>query len=182
MVVDTSKDRDPHRTFMIELAAELISGKWTDAPGDCRMAFDSSFSASGAVGAIESIEHNASEAPETSQKDCVAVASEQALKECNRKRRGCVICRWENRYATEKTDYCDNHNVCLCRVVYLGEAMAFVCPDTTLTCWQKFLMFYFPKSLFSAKGNIRKLADLYKLKRAHNTRVESGLATPNVSS
>ncbi|GMF23319.1 unnamed protein product [Phytophthora fragariaefolia] len=36
---DTSRDRDPHRTFLMELVSELISGRWKDAPSDGRMVF-----------------------------------------------------------------------------------------------------------------------------------------------
>lgn len=42
LVVDMAKQRDPHRAFVIELASELISGRWADAQSDGRMAFDAS--------------------------------------------------------------------------------------------------------------------------------------------
>jgi hypothetical protein len=42
MAIDTSRDRDPHRTFVTELVSEFISGRWKEAPSDGRMAFGSS--------------------------------------------------------------------------------------------------------------------------------------------
>ncbi|POM61505.1 Transposase [Phytophthora palmivora] len=37
LVVDMRCDRDSHRDFVVELIAELLSGKWKEAPGERRM-------------------------------------------------------------------------------------------------------------------------------------------------
>lgn len=42
MVIDTSRDRDPHITFLTELVSELFSVRWKYAPSNGRMAFGSS--------------------------------------------------------------------------------------------------------------------------------------------
>eukprot|EP00644_Phytophthora_capsici_P019415 jgi/Phyca11/132651/e_gw1.199.3.1 len=101
---------------------------------------------------------------ESPRKDCIAVTSRQVFKNCGRKRRGCIICRWEDRWPTEMTDFCGKHSVCLCRGVYSNKPKTYMCPDTDLTCWEKFHRFYLPNELFSAKGNIRLTSELYKIK------------------
>ncbi|OWZ11762.1 Transposase [Phytophthora megakarya] len=88
------------------------------------------------------------------QKSCNAVSSRLILNGCGRKRRSCVICRWEDRWPKEKTDYCGKHNVCLCRGVYSYSATCYMCPDINLTCWDKFHRYYLPKKLYSDKGNL----------------------------
>ncbi|POM63513.1 Transposase [Phytophthora palmivora] len=51
-----------------------------------------------------------------------------------------------------------------CMLMSCDKPKAYMCPDVDLTCWQKFHRFYFPNELFSAKGNIRLVSALYKLK------------------
>eukprot|EP00644_Phytophthora_capsici_P000799 jgi/Phyca11/109276/e_gw1.16.766.1 len=83
----------------------------------------------------------------------------------NRKRRQCIICRWEDRYATEVTDFCVIHAVCLCKDIHPPTVGSYVCPQSTWTCWEKYHRFYLPKKLFSKKGNLRKTSGLFKLKQ-----------------
>eukprot|EP00644_Phytophthora_capsici_P001227 jgi/Phyca11/105378/e_gw1.10.828.1 len=91
----------------------------------------------------------------------------------NRKRRKCVVCRWEDRYATEVTDVCVLHNVCLCQNVHVSNK-PYACPETTWTCWEKYHRFYLPQKLFSQRGKARTSCDLYKLKRAQRTTEDQG--------
>eukprot|EP00644_Phytophthora_capsici_P009812 jgi/Phyca11/119777/e_gw1.39.437.1 len=92
----------------------------------------------------------------------------------NRKRRQCIICRWENRYPTEVTDFCVIHGVCLCKDIHATAPQPYFCPQLTWTCWEKYHRFYLPRRLFSAKGNLRKNSDLFKLKQSQqNTDTQS---------
>ncbi|KAE9236707.1 hypothetical protein PF005_g955 [Phytophthora fragariae] len=86
------------------------------------------------------------------QKRCSAIASKQLYPESNRKRRRCVICRWDDRYATEVTDFCVLHNVCLCQHVF-ETSEPYMCPMQTWTCWEKYHRYYLPRKLFSNKGS-----------------------------
>lgn len=97
------------------------------------------------------------------QKRCSAVASKQMYSEKHRKRRQCVVCRWEDRYATEVTDFCVLHGVCLCQHVSV-TTKPFTCVNPTWTCWEKYHRFYLPRKLFSAKGKVRTSCELYKMK------------------
>eukprot|EP00644_Phytophthora_capsici_P018907 jgi/Phyca11/132889/e_gw1.254.3.1 len=83
----------------------------------------------------------------------------------NRKRRQCIICRWEDRYATEVTDFCVIHAVCLCTNIHPTLVEPYYCPQSTWTCWEKYHRFYLPQKLFSEKGNLRKTSELFKMKQ-----------------
>ncbi|KAF1783153.1 hypothetical protein GQ600_5941 [Phytophthora cactorum] len=42
MVYTPANNRDPHRSVMLELATESISGSWTNAPSETRILYSSS--------------------------------------------------------------------------------------------------------------------------------------------
>ena len=56
-----------------------------------------------------------------------------------RRKRQCVICRWENR-----------------------DCKPYMCPNTQLSCWNKFHEFYLPQKLFNLRGNIARASALYQ--------------------
>ncbi|RAW39533.1 hypothetical protein PC110_g4230 [Phytophthora cactorum] len=95
---------------------------------------------------------------------CTSMSSRQIYAEKSRKRRRCIVCRWEGRYPTEVTNYGLTRGVCLCRVVHSGPAKPWMCPLTTPTCWDKFHQFYYPNDLFTDMGNVRRHSNLAKLK------------------
>ncbi|KAE8894652.1 hypothetical protein PF005_g23727 [Phytophthora fragariae] len=170
LVVDMTRVRDPHREFLVDLISELLSGKWKEAPSERQM-----FYADAAGGAVaeqaspssavwisgESGERRPFGSP---QKQCSAVSSKQYYTDMNRKRRGCVVCRWKGRYATQVTDICVLHNVYLCQNVH-ASSTPYTCPRITWTCWEKYHRWYLPHKLFSLTGKVCTSSRLYKLKQ-----------------
>lgn len=169
LVVDTSKERDPHRSFVTELTYELLSGKWMEAPSDRRMLYTNSASDPSATlneaagSAAWACGVRAPDIAASPQKVCIAQSSKQLFAE-SKKRRQCVVCRWENRFPTVVTDHCTLHNVCLCQLVHKVSSKPYYCQRADWTCWEKFHKFYLPRQLFSAKGNLMKASELYKMK------------------
>ncbi|KAE9087431.1 hypothetical protein PF006_g25808 [Phytophthora fragariae] len=190
LALGSTNDRD----FIAQLSSELLSGKWKEAPSERRMFYtdvgsldaptevDESMSPSSAVWIAGRRDDD--ECPGSPQKRCSAVSSKQLYPESNRKRRQCVVCRWEDRYATEVTDYCVLHTVCLCQHVFV-TTKSYMCPKQTWTCWEKYHRFYLPHKLFSAKGKVRTSSNLYKLKHEsmsqRNLTLEHELAAGNRS-
>lgn len=169
LVVDMSKERDPHRAFVTQLACELLTGKWMEAPSDRRMLYTGSSirSDDADCDTVSSWACGVS-APDISAsplKVCIAQSSKQ-LFSVSKKRRQCVVCRWENRFPTVVTDHCTLHNVCLCQLVHKVPNKRYYCQTPGWTCWEKFHKFYLPQQLFSAKGNLMKASELFKLKIA----------------
>ncbi|KAG3060177.1 hypothetical protein PI124_g22977 [Phytophthora idaei] len=173
LALGLTTDRDAHRDFIVQLSSELLSGKWKEAPSERRMFYndvgpsdvsaevDEEMSPSSAVWVAG--RRNADGALGSPQKRCSAISSKQLYPESNQKRRKCVVCRWEDRYATEVTDFCVLHNVCLCQHVFVATK-TFMCLKQTWTCWEKYHRFYLPRKLFLAKGKVRTSSELYKLK------------------
>ncbi|GMF26433.1 unnamed protein product [Phytophthora fragariaefolia] len=144
LVMPSSSNRDPHREFMLDLINELISTRWIAAPSNGCMLYS---------GTTPTADERPSPSPvstafaaaspaESPKKVCTAVSSKQMFQVANRKRRQCIICRWEDRYATEVTDFCIIHAVCLCKEFHHpkdGEITpSYVCSHTTWTCWENF--------------------------------------------
>jgi hypothetical protein len=149
LALGQTNDRDSHRDFIASLSSELLSGKWKEAPSERRMFYTDV----GSLGAPAEVDEA------MSPSSAVWIAGRRDVD----KRRQCVVCRWEDRYATEVTDYCVLHNVCLCQHVFV-TTKPFMCPKQTWTCWEKYHRFYLPRKLFSAKGKVRTSSELYKLK------------------
>ncbi|KAG2899430.1 hypothetical protein PC117_g22232 [Phytophthora cactorum] len=147
--------RDPHRTFVMELVGELLNGQWRNAPSDGRMLYSGGMLDDGEAEEVgtPSSQRSAGKAAVLTTTACASVSSRQIHVEKSRKRRRCIVCRWEGRYPTEVTNYCLTHGVCLCRVVHDRPAKPWMCPATTSTCWDKFHQFYYPNELFTDKGN-----------------------------
>ncbi|ETO60264.1 hypothetical protein F444_21512 [Phytophthora nicotianae P1976] len=139
--------RDPHRSFLME----LVDVEQVDTP---------SSRTPGKKSAV------------LAETTCASVSSRQIYAEKSRKRRRCIVCRWEGRYPTEVTNYCLTHGVCLCRVLHDQPAKPWMCPSTTSTCWDKFHQFYLPNGLFTDKGNVRRHSELAKLRNEHEPRTQ----------
>eukprot|EP00644_Phytophthora_capsici_P006559 jgi/Phyca11/118747/e_gw1.36.545.1 len=149
----------------MELATELISGKWAAAPSEARILYSSPNAVQPELSpAPISPAYVVSSSLESPKKVCTAVASKQFFSDKNRKRRQCIVCRWEDRYPTEVTDYCVIHGVCICKGYFDAEPEPYMCPQATWTCWVKFHKFYLQKQLFSTKGRLRKTSQLYQVK------------------
>ena len=105
---------------------------------------------------------NKSSPSDDSPGGCKVLQTRQLFPDKNKRRkRCCVVCRFEGRSPTINTDYCCNHNVALCRLLQEGDPQPYACPDRNLTCWEKFHQYYLPQNLFSAKGNLRKGCEIY---------------------
>ncbi|GMF39068.1 unnamed protein product [Phytophthora fragariaefolia] len=173
LALGQTNDRDSHRDFIAQLSSELLSGKWKEASSERRMFYTDVGSLDAPIEVDESMSPSSAvwiagrrdihECLGSPQKRCSAVSSKHLYPESNRKRRQCVVCRWEDRYATEVTDYCVLHTVRLCQHVFV-TTKSYMCPKQTWTCWEKYHRFYLPRKLFSAKGKVRTSSDLYKLK------------------
>ena len=170
LVVGTD-NYDPHQTFVMQLIRELNFGAWESAPSDEEMLYRGS-TPSDSKGAPTPTRMNlpprVPATPSSAERVCEAVASKQIYPNTSRKKRVCLVCRWEGRqYPTQVTDDCVTHQVCLCKNVYESVPGPYCCDDIMLTCWQKFHQYYVPAGLFSAKGNVRKSSRLYKLFQSH---------------
>lgn len=112
---------------------------------------------------------------------CVAVASQQVFDSKSKKKRFCVVCRFENRKATVKTDFCSQHSVCLCKKIYEQSNDQFGCDRPDLTCWQKYHQVYLPIGLFSRRGNINKSSSYYQKKKTAMEATAGVLQSPDSS-
>ncbi|KAK1932321.1 hypothetical protein P3T76_012315 [Phytophthora citrophthora] len=115
----------------------------------------------------------------THQTECKAISSRQMFEGKGRKKRMCVVCRFEGRYPTEVTDYCRTHSVCLCKLVHGDANTPFTCPESTWTCWEKFHRFYLPNGLFSAKGNLQRSSRLATLWAQHRCDTSDDTLVPS---
>jgi hypothetical protein len=163
--------RDPHRQFVVDLASELMNGKWADAPSEGRMIYgarlvDERLAVGDNGDSSVTPTRRSTPSADSPLRRCTAVASKQIHDKKSRKRRRCIICRWEDRFPTEVTTYCLTHGVCLCREVNETTPTTWMCPQQSWTCWDKFHKFYLPKNLFMTKGNIRRGSLLALLKGA----------------
>ena len=165
---DPAASRDANRKFLISLIADLISGKWQDAPS-CESIIYSDMNQPRSQNPSPSKSASASVSTTTTSPrmvaSCTAVASIQAFPK-TRKKRMCVVCRFEDRNPTQATDFCTRHNVCLCKRIYPKEPLAFGYDRPDWTCWEKFHEYYLPSGLFSSRGNVNRSSPLYKQKAA----------------
>ncbi|GMF40174.1 unnamed protein product [Phytophthora lilii] len=185
LVADSSGVRDAHREFIVDLISELVSGKCKEAINERRMfyfdtgageAISERLSPSSAVWIART--QNATQTPESPQRRCSAVASKQFYTDMSRKRRQCVVCRWEGeRGATEVTHVCVLHNVSLCQNVH-ASTKAYACQQPTWTYWEKYHRFYLANKLFLHTGKMRPSSRLYKIKSALLQNKESTVVDP----
>ena len=171
---ERGEERDPHRFFMFQLIGDLLNGKWADA-------MDSEALLIGSTQDMRALSTPAQLPPSRKASpsphfQCEAYFSTYVtthLKKKSRDARECVICRHEGRKATQKTDYCQNHKVCLCKQLYMRhdeENKGFYLQtsidgpnyDYSWTCWDKFHRYYLPQGLFNVNGNIMKQSNMNK--------------------
>ncbi|KAG3180739.1 hypothetical protein PC128_g15461 [Phytophthora cactorum] len=166
LVKSAATTRDPHRKFVMDLVGELVNRQWKNAPSDVWMLYSGGMLDDGDVVHVDTptSQHRVGKAAVLATTACTSVSSRQIYVEKSRKRRRCIVCRWEGRYPTEVTNYCLSHGVCLCRVVHDCPAKPWKCPSTTSTCWDKYHQFYYSNDLFTDKGNVRHHSNLAKLK------------------
>lgn len=168
------EERDPHRFFMFQLIGDLLNGKWADAMDSEELLIGSTQDTRApSTPAQLPISRKASPSP---QFQCEAYFSTYVTTHLNKKSRDareCVICRHEGRKATQKTDYCQNHKVCLCKQLYmrhdednkgfnLKTSIDGPNYDYSWTCWDKFHRYYLPRGLFNVNGNIMKQSNMNK--------------------
>jgi hypothetical protein len=155
--------RNVHRNFMIELASEMISGRWKESTLDEGMLFVDETQSSTAP--MASPTRSLPATPPTAA--CSFVLSAHRFPSATRGKRGCKVCAFEGRPWTMKTNYCIQHNVCLCTNTYVitPGLIALVCPHEDWSCWRKFHEYYLPRGLFNTKGRIKRSSTLHKARR-----------------
>lgn len=159
---DSSCRRDPHRTFMIELSSQLITGEWKKTPSSNIL---DDFSDDGESSSTSNSNCAASSIPDYAIYVGKCVTTEYSIDEKRRKRQ-CIVCRWENRIISVQTLHDHTHNVSLCmksRSEY--DRKPYMCPNTGWTCWKKYHEFYYPRKLYNIRGNICSSNELYRLRR-----------------
>lgn len=163
-----SKRRDPHRTFIVDLSRELIFGAWKKSPRVNILDNDSDVESSSS--SVYSSASLTLSTPCTSDQTIMLIGkcttSENAQSVVRRKRQ-CVVCRWENRIVSVNTLRDHTHNVSLCVQVRTGGVqMPYMCPYKEWTCWRKYHDFYLPHCLYNLAGNMKTSSELYKLRKA----------------
>jgi len=165
--------RDSHRQFLMDLSSELMSGQWQHAVGDTGLLFSAPPGATSTL--VTATPRTAS--PSIRSVECRLTNSQQIFPS-SRTKRECVVCRFEGRYASEKTVFCSTHNVSLCTRIYSAvPPHSYTCPDSSLTCLAKFHTFYHPAGLFNVNGHIRRSCKLFKEKKDQEARSRA----PNLS-
>ena len=108
---------------------------------------------------------------------CAFQSSEQVFVEhAIWRKRACKVCIWENRPRDIKTIFCDTHQVSLCSKSYPleeSDVKPYYCPQTKLTCWQKYHNFFMARGLWMVKTDpngeksnvVCRSNELYKLRK-----------------
>ena len=111
--------RDPHRQFVKELITGLLDGSWRRAPNEVGLIPDAPINLDPlrtpakprSRQAIHQVTDMVPALPTLPA--CRQQSSRQQFPKSRRKR-ACIVCRLEDRYPTEITNYCSRHNVALC--------------------------------------------------------------------
>lgn len=154
-------DRDPHRRFIENLCVQLIKGDWKIVPN-------------GHEDEVSSISSVSSMNSTNTGRILVVPSALGASNRCvaqphkpnvSRRKKYCIVCKWEGRPRTQSTLRDVNHHASLCvmprTVSTLEPVSEFFCPNSSLTCWDKFHAFYLKQNLFSANGLVRTSSPLY---------------------
>ena len=66
-----------------------------------------------------------------------------------------------------KTNYCLQHNVCLCSNTYTATPSLanILCPHEDWSCWRKFHEYYLPSGLFNDRGHILRASSMNRARR-----------------
>jgi len=178
---DKPQTRNAHRDFMIDLAAELITGKWRATVQDEGLFYaDTTTSSTPSTPTSASASTPATTPSSPGVEVCKFVLSSEQFPDATRGKRGCKVCRFEGRYLTVKTNYCLQHNVCLCSGTYpINPGLSdIVCPHEDWSCWRKFHEYYVPNGLFNRQGRILRGSSMNKARRQLTMESEESPATP----
>lgn len=168
VMADQAQPRNAHRDFMVDLAAELVSGKWKESVQDEGMFFaDPQTSTEPATPTSSSVQTSTPTVYTPTVRECRFILSSEQFPDASRGKRGCKVCLFEGRYETVKTNYCLQHNVCLCSGTYPTpvKLAGILCPNEDWSCWRKYHDFYLPNGLFNKRGNILRGSSINKAKR-----------------
>lgn len=167
-LVRKTNERNPHRSFVMELAQEFISGEWELHIPDEALLFECEDDPRSALLSPTGRSKRA-EKKEPAKRQCEHIDSRlvEELATCSWKKRVCIVCKFEGFKPTRVTSYCLEHKVCLCTQTREGTvAPAYACQRSDWSCWKKFHEYYYPRGVFTAKGNVRKSSQLYQEKKA----------------
>jgi len=180
VMADKAQPRNSHRDFMVELAAELVSDKWKESVQDEGMLFADPQATTVSTTTTSSTTRTPTPTPSTPTANaCNFLLSSEQFPDSSRGKRGCKICLFEGRYETVKTNYCLQHNVCLCSGMYPTNPSlsGILCPHEDWSCWRKFHDFYLPNGLFNKHGRVLRASSINKAKR-ELTMVSEGVESP----
>ena len=178
VVPDLKFGRDPHRTFISQLAADLIKGNWKKAPVLH-------------AGIRDNDSDSESETPPTTSTPRYQNANIATLNECNvmassilfpnqskKRKRQCVVCRWEQ---SEVIYYGDTtwdmtHKVSLCTILRTTTLPVVprdsICNEEGLTCWEKYHIHYLAKDHYSGcSARPRSSSSFSTFRRAEQRRI-----------
>jgi hypothetical protein len=175
--------RNPHQDFMIQLASEMISGKWNDSVDEGGIFIAEITRASDTSRKKTPIQPTVPPTPTTPAPSCAFVLSSEVFPAATRGKRGCKVCVFEGRTATMKTLFCEEHKVCLCSGKFdvLPSMASVVCPHHDWSCWRKFHDYYLPKGLYNSNGNIVRSSKLHLARRALNMNEQPAIALPQLA-
>jgi hypothetical protein len=162
---------DPHLTFMLELVRQLITEEWKQVPLNDVLFYDlvPSPTTSTSIADFMSPEKGRTIKP-TARHPVLSPTVVINCKPVHPKyystaiRAGeCAVCRFELRGRKQAGNFCMTHCVALCLTIRPApESYDFVCPDQTLSCWDKFHNYYQQLEIFSSKGNLNKAHEVVK--------------------
>jgi hypothetical protein len=142
---------------MVELIQEMFNGKWRDAPDHTEMLHGDQDSlgqspAQPRVGSPTGLSPSArpfSDAPACSDLDSFQVFKDK------RRKRMCIVCRFEGRKDTVSTTHCIEHKVSLCKRSY-PQTNSYGCLQSEWSCWEKYHIYYLPRGTFSQSGSVNR--------------------------
>lgn len=171
---DTRPERDSHRSFVTDLIKEMLHGKWQDAMGDEAMLYEgggnsltprSTARSPQQSPATQSTRSPSLGTPTDFSDVCTDMTSAQVFKG-KRRKRICIVCRFEGRVDTTITMACLKHNVSLCKRTYPKDAREYGCLRSEWSCWEKYHEYYMLQGTFSDTGCVVRSSKDYKEKSA----------------
>ena len=161
------QERDSHHHFVMELASELLTGKWAEAIDDEGLVYsDPDMSAPGTQSPAPPTTPSPGIAGPGASPVCKMVFSKEKMRGRNKKTRHCKVCLFEGRGAKLLTVYCEDHKVCLCTAVWKTSPVPdYMCPNQDWTCWEKFHHFYLERGLVTANGNFKRGSQLAQARK-----------------
>lgn len=172
--------RDPHREFITQLCHQLLNGHFVSVPDqNVEMLYEVHQHPSQNVRSMLLPAASPRPSPRSSSpassifsptNRCKIFISKEVYpgSQKYKRKKACIICKWENRKATIVTAYCKEHTVALCLKSYppINPLPPYMCTDTSLSCWDKYHHFYLPNGLYNGTGpRTQKSSDLYRIKK-----------------